>query len=136
MSAYVVSKSHIDALVTVALRGPIGGRSTWREVQVGDEWDGSADTLGAILTLQNLLSVSYRYSDPSFLDMDCDAPYLWTAHPVTLVQAIKAIHCYAYQACENPGWDTSLAKEFCDKLESALVHSLPGYDEADWEIAS
>ncbi len=48
------------------------------------------------------------------------------------VQVIKSCHCYCYQSCEHPGWHESEAKAFVDALESAAVHSLKGYDAAEW----
>jgi hypothetical protein len=50
------------------------------------------------------------------------------------VQVLKAIQSYAYQSCEHPEWDGSLAKRFCDWLESAIIGDLPGYDDAEWEF--
>ena len=48
------------------------------------------------------------------------------------IEACKAIDCYEYQSCEHPGWRDSGAKAFCERLRSALIGAMHGYEEAEW----
>lgn len=58
--------------------------------------------------------------------------YAYEALDINPVTAIKAAKCYAYQACEHEGWETSAAKRFIDDLIEICIHALPGYEEAPW----
>jgi hypothetical protein len=125
-----LSAKHIDVLVTAAVshddfRYGRGQRVTYENVT----------QIGEMLRDQNIKSVDARYDDdPSMLPAWTAEPYHWDSVPVSPLQAFKAIHCYAYQACEDSAWGQSDAKQFCDALERALVRSLPGYDEAAWAL--
>ena len=160
MSAYIVSKQHIDYLVQAAevysrefgisyhkseerskqyRKGAITSRAAWNTPEVTL---GSNDDLGAMLWLENLQSVSERYPE----DGDGERPgpvglstvtmlsytYAMPKKLLTPVQALKALACYEYQACEHSEWKQSEAKDFCDGLRSALISALPGYEEAEW----
>jgi hypothetical protein len=64
MSAFIVSKEHIDALVTAGMASRYGEMS-WR---AGDERHSlshsTTSTVGAMLWAENVASVEYRYSPP------------------------------------------------------------------------
>lgn len=143
MSAFVVSKDHIDAIVTVALFGvsecsaqsgqwfpPYFGNPS-RPVDIY-----SVNRLGEMLLLENEDSVRARYPSHN----DSEAPvYIYPFHslPVPLINAVaalKLIDCYEYQSCEHEEWDLSATKRFCHNLRSSLITSLPGYDAAPWAI--
>ena len=51
---------------------------------------------------------------------------------LSVIEKIKAVHCYMYQASEHDAWEKSDARAFCKRLETALIHELPGYDAAPW----
>lgn len=167
MSAFIVSKAHIDALVDVALNGPKDSESRWegprweafdpRETTWQDqEWrqvtpggfdhhsiNGvTPDGLGELLTVENVRSITARYPDTldgGPMPGPCDPyweQYFEHARPVrrmTAVEALKALHCYEYQACEHDEWIDSEAKRFCDGLRGSLIGSLAGYNAAPWE---
>ena len=65
MSAYIVSKRHIDAMVGAGLSASPYGELRWRH---RDEWHElsheNATEVGAMLWAENETSVSYRYSPP------------------------------------------------------------------------
>ena len=139
MSAFIQSKAHIDALIRLALDGPAHPGVRW-----DPRWyfyhDGTAyyvtpetaDMLGGALVAENYASVNYRYSEN-------DAPEAYTyargSRALTLVEGFKALDGYEYQACEHPGWETSLAHTFVNALRSNLWRVLPGYDGADgWAL--
>jgi len=150
MSAWIVSRAHIDYLVRAGLelpRFPIRFKSGG---DVGTELTAeTASELGNLLWQENRASVAYRYPD--------DAPNRLPGHRVTeyvyprvsydpVVSAIagrvrmdpaivlKEIDCYEYQSCEHPGWKESAAKDYCESLRAAAVARIPGYEEAPWGI--
>ena len=68
MSAFIVSKAHIDALVAVALFGPTGCRAAnWRGPCFGDPARQAtyciASEIGEMLVKENLSSIHSRYPD-------------------------------------------------------------------------
>lgn len=132
MSAWIVSDNHINALVDVGLRGPAGCREWYHVVYgIGALTSGRANEVGSDLLKENYRSVNYRYREND------EAP-AFTFDPnqrrISTVEALKAIHCYEYQACEHPEWEQSDAHKFCTKLRHSLEHYLPGYEEAPWGI--
>ncbi len=154
MSAFIVSKAHIDALVTAAINGRISWMTPAPEVnpdthQRGEPWGPAAlaeyqarqrtantetaGTVGAMLWNENQLSVNHRYDEE-----DAEEPYTYDRfnRPLSPVQILKAISCYEYQTCERPEWEASEARAFCRALRSETIHKLPGYDEAAWEITN
>lgn len=165
MSAFLVSKPHIDALVYAALSRRRCGLSWYDcdpvalEAQFTSSLDyfavlhvhhrearhEDADRLGRMLWQENLASVTARYPDdasgerpgPCGLTDEQIAAYTYTSPRTRLepVAILKALHCYEYQSCEHDGWRGSEAYQFCQALQAAMISALPGYDEADWEIA-
>lgn len=144
MSAFLVSKHHIDALVTAAQHGPSGQRlDHWTPVKLG-QLDPTAypDLVGRALWLENVASLEYRY--PGAVDEWEEAAaeaavYHFTARPIplTLVEAIKAADCLDYQSCEHPTWEESDACKFLLTLKARLASSIPGYSDAQgWSIDS
>ena len=124
MSAWIVSKKHIDLLVGAALAHGLAGRRD------------TADELGAALWEENYASVNYRYADCSGRDLQLCPSYHYdpstpTSDPVVL---LKQLDCYEYQTCEHQGWLDSRARQLCSALRSAAIHSLPGYKAAPWGI--
>lgn len=163
MSAFIVDKAHIDALVRVALEGPTDldhRRELWyslhwqgadgesREIMPGVD-DGTplhpsyctCDALGKMLWNENHRSVAYRYPDEQdgWLGTDHEDVALYRyqhsqAPKLSAVGALKAIRCLDYQSCEHPQWEDSEAKRFLDVLTLNLISVLLGYADAAWEI--
>jgi hypothetical protein len=150
MSAFVVSKSHIDALILLGLRLPYPSASPLRWSRIFNQWDSNTtgelthETLhgvGQMLVDCCVASVTCRYQDsvhdglPGPCDEYYKRRYRWEAVTVapSAVQGLKLISCYEYQSCEHEGWKTSEAKSFCESLQGKLITELPGYDGADWE---
>jgi hypothetical protein len=70
MSAFIVSKVHVDALVAVAVFGPTGCRAAnWRGPYFGNPSRQAtyciASEIGEMLVKENLSSIHYRYPDTS-----------------------------------------------------------------------
>lgn len=160
MSAFVVSKAHIDAMVHAGLRVTVHRHSplSWltpeelpgpADYQPGEPWGPTAietaqrarrtltretaNQVGAMLWAENRRSVNHRYAE----DEIEPGPYVY-ARPRNdgygPVAILKAIDCYEYQACEHPEWERSEAHAFCQALRKAMIHGLPGYEGAAWEI--
>lgn len=114
MSAWIVSKKHIDYIVTAIIRAEISTESTE-----------SPDELGRMLWGECLASVAYRYPDDKdgerpgpvdFRDSDVNT-YVWEETPVLAGGALaKTLGCYRYQSCEHPEWDDSEACRLTAKL--------------------
>lgn len=149
MSAWIVSKKHIDTLITVAQDGPsdrVGrhpGDGWIRPYYNGPQPYADADEIGKALWLENQRSVAYRY--PNDKDGQWPGPAGLTlaeiegyqhqrGQSVTIVEAIKACDCYEYQSCEHPAWEQSAAKRFINQIRRACICALPGYDDAPWGI--
>jgi hypothetical protein len=158
MSAFVVSKAHIDAMIRRGLALAHYGPLFWyakdfRDIQgLGyDEvkkltrtlTDETADAVGQMLIDECVKSVSYRYQDDKLTNLPGPTnaywliPYQyqmsWGARMPNPVEALKLISCYEYQSCEHPEWHDSEAKRFCESLRHHMIAMLPGYDDAPWE---
>jgi hypothetical protein len=154
MSAFEVSNTHIDALVSAALSASRHGPLSWYHGDIprterGEMLPGdpeylpalartkrtvtpeNAGTWGATLLAENRRSVNWRYDEEEF-----EEPYEFRriGGHLSAVAILKAIDCYDYQACEHPDWPQSEAYDFCQALRAAMIHQLPGYDAAAWEI--
>ena len=97
-----------------------------------------------MLWRENVVSVRTRYPNdtegewpgPRGLTMTTILSYHYHP-PVSLpspVEALKLLDGLEYQSCEHEEWETSEARDFCDALRRALIHALPGYDDAQWTL--
>lgn len=146
MSAFLVCDEHIRALVEVARTGPADvGVAEWNRYGTL-EWytrEGGTphghrldpDMAAAMLAQENLRSIRRRYGDDEPSRHDCPqvVPHRAPRDMPTLVEALKAIACYEYQACETTDWEDSEAYAFCRALQDRLCARLPGYEKAPWE---
>lgn len=137
MSAFLCSPEHIGALANYYIAQSQVHRNK------------TATDVAEILARANLASVSYRYEDLSdpdkaaegFLGMTADAyvteckrQALWHPKPISNVAAYKMAQCLDYQSCEVPNWLGSEAERLIDGIKDTAVRSMPGYDEAPWEL--
>lgn len=144
MSAFVVSKTHIDALLTGATllsRGAFAPFSWYHNDHLRELHNETASEIGQLLWQENVASVVFRYEEG--INSEEFADYLQSVEAYHFTQlmgspdpviVLKAICCYEYQSCEHPGWATSEAKTFCSELRDLCVHRLKGFDNAPWEI--
>jgi hypothetical protein len=128
MSAFVVSREHVAALVRFERDHT---RDFFRE------WDGKtlaevADTLLA----ENLWSVAYRYESGEAFETPFTDREVMSAPKIDGVQALKAVHCLAYQSCEHPEYETSTAAAYLARIKRTVEHNLPGYEQAAWSISA
>ena len=149
MSAYIVPKSHIDAMLRAAMSTTQhqGYTPRWRVPMLGNAFTQqldcyTADRVGQMLVDENVKSVCHRYGEsvtsdnlPGPSEAYWRTPY---AYPLvarrtpTPVEGLKLISAYEYQSCEHPGWNNSEAYNFCEALREFLIPMLPGYNEAPW----
>lgn len=138
MSAWIVSKGTIDALLTAALRAnaPHLARG-WRSYD-------SADAIGRMLWRENVRSVSDRYSKgndvDAYLEADAYTCPLYTLYALpgklNVGAALKLLACYEYQSCECGDWQTTDAFQWCRALRYALIALVPGYEAGPWGCES
>ena len=138
MSAFEVSGTHIDVLVSAALQRRHGSMLRWywtgaqgeQSREISEE---NAEQVGATLLAENRRSVNYRYSEDEF-----EAPYTLDVMVGSFdpVKMMKAIDCYEYQTCEHPEWPQSEAHAFCAALTARMIHDLPGYSDGPWEVTN
>jgi len=146
MSCFVVSDVHIHALIATAIYGPKDAQEhvrrglwhVWFRPERKHAALECADKIGQMLLGENLKSYGVHY--PSEADPTGDAMrtaayrFPVSVEPLTRVQALKAIFCLEYQsdACEN--WEASDVAHFLQQLRLQTIQSLPGYEEAAYEI--
>lgn len=156
MSAYVVDPEHIGYLLQAAIdrADPFTVTYGHGPAWLGDgRYDGpqpetvtraNASRIGADLLAENIRSVSFRYPDDAIDDLPGPIPtpsaidFTYRHSPYVNtdpVNVLKAISGYEYQSCEHPEWETSAAKEFCDRLRHAMIGKLSGYDDSPyWSV--
>ena len=148
MSAYIVSKAHIDAIVTFAVGGQrrVGTVKRMAEDAGQAKYVSSSDytpsQIGAALWAENHASVDYRHTErtpvpayvfrPKCHGSACSKP----TRLLTPLDIIKLCQSLKYQSCEHPGWEASFAYDFLNRVISAAIATLPGYDNAFWGIDS
>jgi hypothetical protein len=143
MSAFMVSKAHIDYMVAAALSTRYGLTYYWQ----GRRYDVShanASEAGRMLWLENLASIKSRYPKdgdgkrpgPNGLRDEQVEGYSYRngATVVNPVVILKQIACYEYQSCEHEEWSDSKAAALCDALRKAWIHALPGFEDAPWGL--
>lgn len=141
MSAYVVHDEHIAALIHLAL-------DHWRHLQESTfryQWDQrtfevtaeNATEVGMMLLAENYRSVNHLYSDNPDPLPGAPFAYVRPRRDLTVVEALKAIDGYEYQACETADWRDSQACAFIDRLRARIIARVPGYRDAEtWAITA
>jgi hypothetical protein len=163
MSAFVVDKAHINAMVRFGLTSPQRTHSplSWYDVDTktikytGDYEAYSrelqshrhqltremADVVGQMLLDENVKAVGIRYSSSPVTDLPgrADAEYLipykvtFSYRIPTPVEVLSLINCYEYQSCEDDDYYETEAHHFCEALKNMAIRSLPGYEDAPYE---
>lgn len=138
MSIWLVSNTHVDAMLTAALvliprtRQPI----RWDREHDSNRWDAeltraNVNQVGAMLLAENQRSVNHRYGENEIEPVYTYNQLPGRPDPVTV---LKTISCYEYQSDGSPSWHTSEARRFCQILREMVIFQLPGYDAAPWGI--
>jgi len=129
MSAFIVSDTHINALVRYASRHNVRAfyGNPLAMFQVKDNEQATAE----LLLAENVKSVNYRYRDNEVMSITYDrgAPIL------TAIQAIKAAQCLRYQSCECDDFEESIAFKLIEAIIADAIPRLDGYESAQWGIS-
>lgn len=123
MSAWIVSKAHIDALVTQALV----------EGLIEPEW---ANLVGVMLWTENHNSVNIRYREDTLVP-----EYVYEAPGFDLdpLKVHTLIDCWDYQCAEWEGYDKTPGARLMASLQNVITakHGTPSSDErGPWGIES
>ena len=137
MSAWIVSKAHIDFLVSAAKHFGIRAINNNGELVCAEE---DPDQIGQILWNENYRSVNFRYNEnksaPEYhYDTRCDR-----IKPGSLAEVnegapdfngltgigflLKALGCYNYQSCETDDYEKTEAKAIVSTLYHCAADKL------------
>ena len=123
MSAFVVNKRHIDAMLTTTLgmarsdggfRWLAPGDCEETDYQRGEVWGSTAvasvttrtrylthenvNNVGRMLLFENMRSVAHRYNET----LELPEYGFSLGRSLTPVELLSAINCLEYQSCEHP----------------------------------
>jgi hypothetical protein len=130
MSAYVVDRAHIHALVTASLIRGIGGINP--HFPDGLDFHGDAAAAGQMLWNENFRSVAYRYSKGETTAPEYHfTPRRFPLSPVDVLQAIRGLR---YQSCECPDYATTKAARWLACLEASAIATITERSQA-WSIS-
>jgi len=155
MSAFLVSRAHINQIVRLAHNETQDGASSYSDPCPFNAGRGdgatSRNAIGQMLLDQNISSLYARYGDTETINLyarygDTETINRWepgrseiyvyapTQRLLTIVEGLKALDCYDYQACESADYKQTDAAQFIDALRRHLIQRLPGYGEAEtWD---
>jgi hypothetical protein len=124
MSAWVVTKHHIDVLVSAAIERSLAIKLEGAGVLV-PVTPANATFVGRMLLRENITSVVHRYrlcgTGEAFDYLRGLVRYEFTFYPAIRPSAIaQALECYDYQACEHDTYETSAAAFFVSQMKTAL----------------
>lgn len=141
MSAFVLSKKHIDAMLTFAVNYNRGeGMHLYgledKPVHLRLDQQNELNRVGQELVNQNVRSVNYRYRASEHIDQSEPDIYTFAMYrkPLSPVEILKACQCYDYQACETDDYQETKAAKLVETIRHYAINSLPGYDKAQWGI--
>ena len=128
MSAFIVSKNHINTLVNYGYHNRL-----YRYISEDNilRFNDEPTKIGQILVDENYKSINYRYEED---EEHYKYKFNLSLKNYSPVQIIKACDCYDYQACETPDYDKSVAYKLIDTIRARAINSLDGYEKAEWEI--
>jgi hypothetical protein len=152
MSVYVLDRDHIRYLVSAATRPSIIGlppltwvwgidqtAGTYQSSQLRPSDGKEAAQVAQVLREQNIRSVAYYYRRahgeplPGLRGGKEFWPFKWWSDlddpAIEPAQVVKACQAYAYQCCEDPGWNTSEACAFIRALERSAVDRMLDQEE-------
>ncbi len=145
MSAYILDRSQIRFLVSVAQLWEVSWfhAGAYRRIHRVDE--AAAAACGQMLWDENVRSVRHRYPGELELPGPIDCDYQYGRHNLAWgfrlggdlsLQVLRMLACYEYQACETPDWRDTEAYAFCRNLQAHAIRNLPGYDDAEPNVAA
>jgi hypothetical protein len=144
MSAYMVNEDTLDLLASVAIwsnqglfmyagEGTLPPRGELEYAGEGESIYYRSSHLKDIkreLKLENIASLNARYPQDAGLAGD-NAPFKAIYRDqATYAQALGALRCYEYQACESENWSSSYAHALCVAIRNAICALI---SEGEWE---
>jgi hypothetical protein len=144
MSAFIVSREHIAALVEATFR-----------YEVPEAHDHTPTSLGQLLWDENITSVQHRYHRDAVADLPgpIDETFVYETHACTATlrrlvrkpaDVFMLARCYIYQSCEHPSWEASQAYQIVNALRDSIVKRCgmteevffksPACQRAAWDI--
>jgi len=129
MSAFIVSDTHINALVRYASRHNV--RAFYGNPMAIFRVKDNEQETATLLLEENVKSVNSRYKDNEVMSITYD----FGTPVLTAIQAIKAAQCLRYQSCEHSDYEDSIAFKLIEAIIADAIPRLEGYDSAQWAIA-
>ena len=142
MSAWVISQTHLDLIVSVAVDLKLFAvLSEGQEAHITAE---NATQLGQMLWTENVRSVATRYrlgADNAEHQAYLKAIAAYRFHQferVKPIAAVKLIACLDYQACETDDYQTTLTAQALQRLRLLQPTNVKGsaYEAAPWGVDS
>ena len=143
MSAYMVNEDTLDLLASVTLWDREG---LWLYPKANtlpprSELETSegiyytlkhAPLIKEELRLENAASLWARYPDDGDIMAGHSRAKFRPIYPdqATIAQALGALRCYEYQACESENWENSYAYAICQSIKAILARKVSG---DNWE---
>jgi len=119
MSAWVVSKNHINQIMAFA-----------KNTNFAFHHNNQTPTeIGQILWDENLRSVNHRY--PTHQQKAQKFTFR-SAASVSVVQFLKHLDCLQYQSCETDNYHERPAYTLLERLRKHGISKIVGYDDAEW----
>ena len=142
MSAWVISQTHLDLIVSVAV-----DLKLFAALNEGQETHitvGNATRFGQMLWAENVRSVATRYrlgADNAEHQAYLKAIEAYRFHKfekVKPIAAVKLIACLEYQACETDDYQSTLTAQALQRLRLFLPANVKGaaYEAAPWGVDS
>jgi hypothetical protein len=133
MSAFVVCKEHIDAILTWVRKQGFDVFDSHRYYE--SDYDEQLSVLGSLLLTENTRAVEYRYREQTSVE-----PVSYTFEPRAghrSIEILAALRCLAHQSCECDDWEQTRAYRAIEHMESIAISRVLRDNHCDtWEIRS
>lgn len=144
MSAYMVNEDTLDLIASVAVwsnhglfvyagEGTLPPRGNLEYAGEGESIYYRASHLKDIkneLRLENVASLNARYPQDAGLAREGEPFKAIYRDQATFAQALGALRCYEYQACESDSWQDSYAHLLCVAIRNTICALI---SEGEWE---
>ncbi len=134
MSAFLCNPVHIGQLAAFVRRDP---HARYKSAELAETFARANLASVAARYHQGVDAVAREFGESS-AEAYVRACVVESEQPCRLspVEAIKALHCLDYQACEVAGWEGSTPAWRVREVLSIACHALAGYEAAAWEISA
>lgn len=140
MSAFIVSKEHIEAIVAYAQRKQIHVVHPSEKLIYSFSDPEDAVTMQNALVDENYRSIYARYGDKTPSPMIIKTADMNTVPKYSDVAIYKACQCLEYQSCEHDDYRNTFGYRILSTIQNyaadEIISKMPEYDKAAWEIHS